>query len=258
MKFKSLLPLLILMSGVLMLCSCKPTLSTPSGAPTDEDKSKKFAYLQSHRVQVPLKADHYPVFIFRDATMTATGLNGVWRGSGTALMKDGKPMWMISAAHCFQETGIYHITIVTPDMTPSIWGIESIRREGKTDVVMAKIGPSPILIQGIPSHLPSLERNTKAKMSSISEPRSVRSQITGKRYNLVGTVKFDADPDMGYYILDYSCTLAESGCTFVDDTGVIIVLNGFMMPDERALRQLGIPVRSGYFSYATEVKFKWP
>jgi hypothetical protein len=115
--------ILLLLAIVLVLCVFAQKLMSPKLAPpSEEEKQLKFNYLLSHRLQSPLNSSLYPVFIFRDPVVTASKLNGTWRASGTALVRDGKPIWILSAAHCFTTDGTYYVTVVTPELTQSVWG----------------------------------------------------------------------------------------------------------------------------------------
>ncbi len=253
MKTKYLLLSLALLLGLCLFIQ-KPA-SPKSAPPSEEEKQLKFNYLLSHRLQSPLNSLLYPVFIFRDPVVTALKLNGTWRASGTALVKDGKPLWIISAAHCFTEDGTYYVTVVTPELTQSVWGIEKVNPPiGSNDIVMARVGV-PTKIKGIKSTLQSLYFDRRAEIRSIAVKESAQSLITGEKYHIIGSVTFPGEQPL--YLLNYSCTRAESGSGFLHGDE-ILVLSQFMVLDTKTQKELGVKPRDGFYTLLTGAKVKWP
>lgn len=221
--------------------------------PTQEEKQTRFQYLLSHRLKVPLDSSRYPVFIFRNPVVTSSNLSGPWYGSGTALVRDGKPIWVKTAAHCFTHDGVYYITVLIPDMTPSTWAIESVGPVvGSNDVVMAKVGV-PTFIHG--NSFPAGVRYEKSGIiGTLVENKVVQSEITGEKYNLVGSFKFSDSPAL--FLMDYSCTLAESGSEFKggDET---FILDRFLTLSDKDQKFLGLTPRKGFFTALVSAKDNW-
>lgn len=285
MKIKNLaifVVTLLTVSGIFLFFGFKPTSTTPVTtdvkkeeskvtlspkteraeeslnftAPSQDDKMRRYEYLMTYRIPY-VKPGFSPVFIFRDPKVTEDQLVGSWNGSGVAMMDGDTPKWVISAQHCFTHDGIYYITIITPDLRKSIWGIEQVYPQGTNDVVLAKVGLAKRL-DALPA-LPGVSELSKDKPAQISPPNGetgARSLITGERFAIIGYSK--AGGENPYYILDYSCTRAESGSGFLMDDGSLLIVNQFAGIDAVGQRIMGLDPTNKLRTLATKVNIKWP
>ncbi|MBI2623378.1 MAG: hypothetical protein HYW65_02270 [Candidatus Liptonbacteria bacterium] len=230
----------------------------PFSVPTGADIAAQYRYLTNHLLSAALLPDRFPVHISRSPSgVDPNNIAGTWNASGTALMKENRPEYVVTAAHCFARPGFFFFTIVVPrEMSRRVWAIESVQLLSATnDVALAKVGDAKLIPQlWFGKH----DTWVRHEVSKFTNQVFVRSQVTGKSYRLIGSVVETGvlNPSK-YYIMDYKGAPAESGSgvLYSNTTFVMNLLSPF---DRDMQRKLGIEPREGGFTLLTAININWP
>ncbi|MBM3257039.1 MAG: hypothetical protein FJY98_01785 [Candidatus Liptonbacteria bacterium] len=224
--------------------------------PTSADIIKRYHYLMAHRLKDPLLPDRFPVHISMNPKgVDSNDIAGTWTASGTAFMGANGPELVVTSAHVFLRSGFYYVTIVLPEnFSGRVWAIQSVSLPSpKNDAAVAMVGEARLIPQ---LWFGKTDVTGKADFARITESVIAQSQITGERYNVIGTSVDSTDPTAEkFLIMDYDPTPAESGSSFVcrDST---FIMSRLTFIDGEMQRRLGITPRSGGFALMTSVKIK--
>jgi hypothetical protein len=166
-------------------------------------------------------------------------------GSGTLLIRDGEPEFVLTTPHFFDEDGVYYARTSTESNSPTL-GIESVILTN--GIVWARIGdlaPIKKIWNRNTNYTITLE-----KLQRIKQRYNPSFLQTGKQYNVVGTCKFKGDPAT-YFVIDYANINTKPGSGFVTPEGNLFILNKVIPLIMQHERDLELDSRGGFYAVTT-------